>query len=137
MSEENWDLPDSPLNDFDFVEAYDDEPSIDERMLEENAAPSAINCAFIGVGGGGGEGPAGVGPGGGDPTGGGGPGGGGGGHTPAAANRRGSHRRPLPVRTSNPSLQSHGIGAEWKSLPKAETFQTVWHRPCRNSCMWT
>jgi cell division GTPase FtsZ len=55
MSEENWDLPESPPNDFDFVEAYDDEPSIDEKMLEENTAASAINCAFIGIGGGGGK----------------------------------------------------------------------------------
>ena len=47
MNEENWDLPESPPNDFDFVEAYDDEPSADERMLEENTAPSAINCAFF------------------------------------------------------------------------------------------
>ena len=55
MSEENWDLPESPPNDFDFVEAYDDEPSIDEKMLKENTAASAINCAFIGIGGGGGK----------------------------------------------------------------------------------
>ena len=55
MTEEKWDLPDNPPDDFDFVEAYDDEPSADERMLEENTAPSAINCAFVGVGGGGGK----------------------------------------------------------------------------------
>ena len=55
MNEENWDLPDNPPDDFDFVEAYDDEPSLDERMLEDNVAPSAINCAFVGVGGGGGK----------------------------------------------------------------------------------
>jgi len=55
MNEEKWDLPEDPPNDFDFVEAYDDEPAADERMLEENTAPSAINCAFIGVGGGGGK----------------------------------------------------------------------------------
>mgnify|MGYP005816454709 FL=1 len=56
--EEQWDVPsDEPfgLNDFDFVEAYDDEPADDDRMLEENTAKSAINCAFIGVGGGGGK----------------------------------------------------------------------------------
>lgn len=52
--EEEWELPENP-HDFDFVEAYDDEPSADERMLEENTAPSAINCAFVGVGGGGGK----------------------------------------------------------------------------------
>ena len=54
MTEEKWDLPENP-NDFDFVEAYDEAPSADDRMLEENAAPSAINCAFIGIGGGGGK----------------------------------------------------------------------------------
>ena len=42
--------------DFGFVEAYDDAPAQgDERLLPENTAPSAINCAFIGVGGGGGK----------------------------------------------------------------------------------
>tara|TARA_R110000824_G_scaffold238937_1_gene427627 strand:- start:2206 stop:3288 length:1083 start_codon:yes stop_codon:yes gene_type:complete len=40
--------------DFGFVEAYDDAPAAgDERLLPENTAPSAINCAFIGLGGGG------------------------------------------------------------------------------------
>jgi len=55
MNDENWELPDDPPDDFDFVEAYDDEPLADERKLEENTAPSAIKCAFIGVGGGGGK----------------------------------------------------------------------------------
>ena len=32
----------------------DDEPSADERLLEENV-PNAINCAFVGFGGGGGK----------------------------------------------------------------------------------
>jgi len=53
-----WDLPAAAppdLNDFDFVEAYDDEPLDDDQMLPGNSAPSAINCAFIGVGGGGGK----------------------------------------------------------------------------------
>ena len=54
MTEEKWDLPETPY-DFDFVEAYDEAPSADDRMLEENSAPSAINCAFIGIGGGGGK----------------------------------------------------------------------------------
>ena len=40
---------------FDFVEAYDDEPIADDELLPENTAVSAINCAFIGVGGGGGK----------------------------------------------------------------------------------
>jgi len=56
--EEQWDTPnDEPFgfDDFDFVEAYDDEPADDDRMLGENTAKSAINCAFIGVGGGGGK----------------------------------------------------------------------------------
>ncbi len=43
-------------DDFDFVEAYDEDPAdADERMLPENDAVSAISCAFIGVGGGGGK----------------------------------------------------------------------------------
>lgn len=43
-------------NDFDFVEAYDDDPAdSDERMLPENEAKSAISCAFVGIGGGGGK----------------------------------------------------------------------------------
>jgi cell division GTPase FtsZ len=42
--------------DFGFVEAYDDDPAqADERLLPENTAPSAISCAFVGVGGGGGK----------------------------------------------------------------------------------
>ena len=43
-------------DDFDFVEAYDDVPAAeDAQMLPDNRARSAINCAFIGVGGGGGK----------------------------------------------------------------------------------
>ena len=43
-------------DEFDFVDAYDeDETTIDEQALPENSADSAINCAFIGVGGGGGK----------------------------------------------------------------------------------
>ena len=43
-------------DDFDFVEAYDEDPAAsDERMLPENEATSAISCAFLGVGGGGGK----------------------------------------------------------------------------------
>ena len=58
LEEETWEAPDEApvgLNDFDFVEAYDDEPADDDRMLEENTAKSAINCAFLGIGGGGGK----------------------------------------------------------------------------------
>tara|TARA_R110001583_G_scaffold31043_8_gene106614 strand:+ start:9526 stop:10881 length:1356 start_codon:yes stop_codon:yes gene_type:complete len=44
------------FDDFDFVEAYDDDPvSQDDQMLPENTAPSAISCAFVGIGGGGGK----------------------------------------------------------------------------------
>ena len=44
------------FDDFDFVEAYDDDPvAADERMLPENSASSAIKCAFLGIGGGGGK----------------------------------------------------------------------------------
>ena len=43
-------------DDFDFVMAYDDDPAEgDERLLPDNAARSAIECGFIGVGGGGGK----------------------------------------------------------------------------------
>ena len=42
-------------DDFDFVEAYDDDPAGDERLLPENEARCAIKCAFLGVGGGGGK----------------------------------------------------------------------------------
>lgn len=52
--DDNYPVDDS--FDFGFVEAYDDTPADgDERLLPENTAPSAINCAFVGVGGGGGK----------------------------------------------------------------------------------
>ena len=47
--------PYSDDDEFDFVDAYSDEPeTADEELLPENTATSAIDCAFIGVGGGGG-----------------------------------------------------------------------------------
>jgi len=60
MNDDNneWDAPeDAPpsFDDFGFVEAYDDAPAADDRLLEENTAPSAINCAFVGFGAGGGK----------------------------------------------------------------------------------
>ena len=45
-------------DEFDFVDAYSAEDSLsieNEELLPENTAPSAIDCAFIGVGGGGGK----------------------------------------------------------------------------------
>ena len=44
------------FNDFDFVDHYSDD-IIDDKseLLPENTAKSAINCAFVGVGGGGGK----------------------------------------------------------------------------------
>jgi cell division GTPase FtsZ len=43
-------------DDFDFVDAYDDDPAdADARLLPANTASSAINCGFVGVGGGGGK----------------------------------------------------------------------------------
>jgi len=43
-------------DEFDFVDAYDDvNDATDEQALPVNTADSAINCAFIGVGGGGGK----------------------------------------------------------------------------------
>ena len=48
--------PYSDDDEFDFVDAYsDDSEQADEELLPENTAPSAINCAFIGIGGGGGK----------------------------------------------------------------------------------
>tara|TARA_E500000331_G_scaffold355456_1_gene410993 strand:+ start:164 stop:1444 length:1281 start_codon:yes stop_codon:yes gene_type:complete len=47
---------DSGFDDFDFVEAYDDVPvSGSDELFPENTAKSAISCAFLGVGGGGGK----------------------------------------------------------------------------------
>jgi len=43
------------FDDFDFVEAYDDDPIANDHAFPENSAPSAIKCGFIGVGGGGGK----------------------------------------------------------------------------------
>ena len=58
MSEENQDdfyINDS-VDEFDFVGAYSDEDeSKDDQALPENSAESAINCSFVGVGGGGGK----------------------------------------------------------------------------------
>ena len=42
-------------NEFDFVESYDDAPSISETLLPSNKTSSAISVGFIGVGGGGGK----------------------------------------------------------------------------------
>ena len=44
------------FDDFDFVDHYGDEKLDDESLLlPDNTAPSAISCAFVGVGGGGGK----------------------------------------------------------------------------------
>ena len=41
---------------FDFVDAYsDNDDASDDQQLPQNTADSAINCAFVGVGGGGGK----------------------------------------------------------------------------------
>ena len=60
MSEENKDdlyINDGRLdNEFDFVDAYNASEDVqDDQALPDNTAGSAINCAFIGVGGGGGK----------------------------------------------------------------------------------
>ena len=63
MNEENKENDDLYINEsqglddeFDFVDAYGDtDDSADDQLLPENTADSAINCAFIGVGGGGGK----------------------------------------------------------------------------------
>ena len=47
---------DSTVDEFDFVGAYSDpDETQDEQALADNTADSAINCAFVGVGGGGGK----------------------------------------------------------------------------------
>ena len=44
------------MSDFDFIDHYDVPVEVaDEERLDENTAPSAINCAFLGFGGGGGK----------------------------------------------------------------------------------
>ena len=60
MSKENKDdlyINDGRLdNEFDFVDAYNASEDVqDDQALPDNTAGSAINCAFIGVGGGGGK----------------------------------------------------------------------------------
>ena len=43
-------------NDFDFIDHYGSDTEVaNEEQLPENEAPSAINCGFVGVGGGGGK----------------------------------------------------------------------------------
>ncbi len=52
----NWTLPQTDDDEFDFVDAYSEETEeVNEELLPENTAISAIDCAFIGVGGGGGK----------------------------------------------------------------------------------
>jgi len=47
---------DSAADDFDFVEHYDVEADVvHAEQLDENTAASALNCAFVGFGGGGGK----------------------------------------------------------------------------------
>ena len=49
-------INDDSMDEFDFVGAYSDEEEVaDELALPDNTADSAINCAFLGVGGGGGK----------------------------------------------------------------------------------
>lgn len=56
LEEKNLIVEEDDFDEFDFVDAYsDDHQESDELLLPENTAPSAINCAFLGVGGGGGK----------------------------------------------------------------------------------
>ena len=56
MSENEDSYINPDVEDFDFLGNYDDVPETqDERMLPENTAESALSCAFVGVGGGGGK----------------------------------------------------------------------------------
>jgi len=53
LAEDNWDLP--PEDNWDFIGGMDDKVAVDELLLPKNTAQSALNCGFIGVGGGGGK----------------------------------------------------------------------------------
>jgi len=55
--EKKWEVPAVLDDDFDFLDHYDDQEkeTVSEQQLPENEAVSAINCAFVGVGGGGGK----------------------------------------------------------------------------------
>ena len=60
MSDNNENNDDVYINnaddEFDFVDAFDDQSSVtSDDLLEENTAASALNVAFLGVGGGGGK----------------------------------------------------------------------------------
>ena len=57
MSDDNDDLYINDVDDeFDFVDAYSEESSDDDdQLLPENTAQSAIDVAFLGIGGGGGK----------------------------------------------------------------------------------
>ena len=48
-------------DDWGFVGGMDESVVVDDRLLPDNTAPSALNCGFVGVGGGGGLGVRGVG----------------------------------------------------------------------------
>lgn len=55
-NDDNNNNQDSFDDEFDFVDAYVEDPGTDdEELLPENTATSAIDCAFVGVGGGGGK----------------------------------------------------------------------------------
>ena len=44
------------MSDFDFIDHYGDNEEVKgEEQLDDNEAVSSLNCAFIGVGGGGGK----------------------------------------------------------------------------------
>ena len=44
------------MDDFDFIEHYGDDEQVNhEDLLADNEAGATLNCAFIGVGGGGGK----------------------------------------------------------------------------------
>ena len=46
----------SDFDDFDFVDHYGDDEEVNhENLLPENNVPASLNCAVIGVGGGGGK----------------------------------------------------------------------------------
>jgi len=52
-TKDNWELP--AESDWDFIGGMDDSVAVDELLLPDNTAQCALNCGFIGVGGGGGK----------------------------------------------------------------------------------
>ena len=54
--DKKWEAPASMGDDFDFLDAYGAVEEVkNDDQLDDNVAISALNCGFVGVGGGGGK----------------------------------------------------------------------------------